>query len=78
LLPLQQRRRDLAEAAWRAGASDVGTILRAEQELRASEASRLLLQQDQWLARIELERAVGGPAALAAAEQQDSERKGRP
>lgn len=78
LLPLQQRRRDLAEAAWRAGASDVGTILRAEQELRASEASSLLLQQDQWLARIELERAVGGPAALAAAEQQDSERKGRP
>lgn len=78
LLPMQQRRRNLAEAAWRAGAADLGPLLRAEQELRAAEVTRLLLQRDQWLARIALERAVGGPTALAAAAQPDSERKGGP
>lgn len=78
LLPMQQRRRNLAEAAWRAGAADWSTMLRAEQELRAAEATRLLLQRDQWLARIALERAVGGPTALAAAAQPEPERKGSP
>lgn len=78
LLPMQQRRRNLAEAAWRAGAADLGPLLRAEQELRAAEATRLLLQRDQWLARIALERAVGGPTALAAAVQPVSERKKGP
>ena len=75
---MQQRRRNLAEAAWRAGAADWSTMLRAEQELRAAEATRLLLQRDQWLARIALERAVGGPTALAAAAQPEPERKGSP
>jgi len=78
LLPMQQRRRNLAEAAWRAGAADLGPLLRAEQELRAAEATRLLLARAQWLARIALERAVGGPTALAAAVQPDSERKKGP
>jgi len=71
LLPLQQRRWTLAEAAWRAGEGEVGAVLRAEQELRAAEGTLLLLQRDVWVARIELERAVGGPAALAAAEQHE-------
>lgn len=74
LLPLQQRRRELAEAAWRAGMADVSAMLRAEQELRAAERDQLLLQRDLWLARIELERAVGGPSALAAAERREPER----
>ena len=71
LLPLQQRRRTLAEAAYRSGDGEIGAMLRAEQELRAAEGLLLLLQRDVWVARIELERTVGGPAALAAAEQQD-------
>ena len=71
LLPLQQRRRTLAEAAFRAGDGEIGAMLRAEQELRGAESLLLLLQREVWVARIELERAVGGPAALATAEQQD-------
>ena len=78
LLPLQQRRRALAEAAYHAGEADVGVVLRAEQDLRAAEGALVLLQRDLWLARIGLERAVGGPTALAVAEQQGRKGKGRP
>ncbi len=67
LLPLARQRRSLAEAAYRLGEADVGAMLRAEQELRAAEGSLLLLQRDLWVARIALERAVGGPTALALA-----------
>jgi outer membrane protein TolC len=63
LLPQQRRRRELAELAWRNGDGDRATLLRAEQELRATEAMLVLAQRDAWLSRVLLERAVGGAAA---------------
>lgn len=66
LIPLEQQRRDQAEAAYKAGQTDITTLVLAEQDLQASRARLIELQQRAAAAAISLERSVGGPAAAAA------------
>lgn len=65
LLPLQQQRREQAEDAYRLGFSDITAVQLAEQDLQASISKRIELQEKLSIARIELERAVGGGAVAA-------------
>ncbi len=60
LVPLQQRRRGLAEDAYRAGQTDATALFLAEQDLQASIAKRVELERASVVARVRLERAVGG------------------
>ena len=65
LIPLQQRRRALAEDSYRLGESEALALFAAEQDLQAAQAQAIetgLLAQR---AYIELQRSVGG-AAIAA------------
>ena len=78
LVPQQRRRRELAETAWRAGDGERGALLRAEQELRLAEAMLVFAQRDVWLARVELERAVGGAAALTGADRPEQTSEEQP
>ena len=66
LIPLQQQRRAEAEDAYKLGLADVTTLLLAEQDLQASLAKRVQLEQDSALTLVRLERAVGG-AGIATA-----------
>lgn len=66
LLPLQQRRLQQTETAWRAGQLDVTAVLLAEQDWRAARAQSLDAARELRLARVRLERAVGGAHASAA------------
>ncbi|MCC7399124.1 MAG: TolC family protein [Planctomycetes bacterium] len=63
LLPLQQQRRQLAEAAFRLGHGDATTLLLAEQDLAAAEVQAIELERELSLAGITLRRALGGAAA---------------
>lgn len=61
LIPLQQRRLEQAQSAYKAGAADVTAILLAEQDLQAARAKLIELQQKTAAALYRLQRAVGGP-----------------
>ena len=65
LVPLQARRREQAEAAYRNGFADLTTVLLAEQEAQATRSKVIELQRKVTSARVQLERAVGGPAFVA-------------
>ncbi|MBY0397022.1 MAG: TolC family protein, partial [Thermoleophilia bacterium] len=66
LLPLQEQRRALAEASFRAGQSDVTALFLAEQALRAAQARLIQLDRDTAVAAVRLQRAAGGPGPAAA------------
>ncbi len=61
LIPLQEQRRTLAEASFKAGQSDATAIYLAEHDLRAAQAKAVELERQACIAAIELQRAVGGP-----------------
>jgi outer membrane protein TolC len=65
LIPLQEQRRELAEAAFRAGQTDVTTLVLAEQDLAAARARAVELERRNSTAMVRLERAVGGPGVAA-------------
>lgn len=65
LIPLQQERRDLAEAAFRGGQTDVTTVILAEQDLAAAQARGVELELRNAVARARLDRAVGGSGIAA-------------
>jgi outer membrane protein TolC len=65
LVPLQERRREHAEAAYRNGLADITTVLLAEQEAQATRSKVIELQRKVSFARVQLERAVGGPGFVA-------------
>lgn len=64
LIPLQEQRREQAEAAYKAGQTDITGLVLAEQDLQASRARLIELQRRTSAALIGLERAVGGPRVL--------------
>jgi cobalt-zinc-cadmium efflux system outer membrane protein len=61
VIPLQERRRQQAEAAYETGETDVTTLVVAEQELQQARSDLIDLQQKMTLSLLHLERAVGGP-----------------
>ncbi|MBL8765283.1 MAG: TolC family protein [Phycisphaerae bacterium] len=65
LIPLQQKRRDQAEQAYRAGHTDVTALFLAEQDLRATQAKAIDVERQTSIALIRLLRAVGGPGVAA-------------
>lgn len=60
LIPLQERRRQLAEDVY-AVEGDITPLLLAEQDLRAAEASAIDAERQVAVAVVRLHRAVGGP-----------------
>lgn len=66
LLPLQQRRIEQAEAAYRNGVADITAVLIAEQESQESRQKLIALEQKAATARYRLHRAVGGSAIASA------------
>lgn len=72
LLPLQEARLKQAEAQFRAGQTDITGLLLAEHDLRSSRAKLIDLQRRDALARVRLERSVGGAGVLTAAATQPS------
>lgn len=73
LIPLQEQRRTLAEASFKAGQSDVTAIFLAEQDLRAAQAKAVDLNRQASVAAIRLQRAVGGPGPTDTATRTDSQ-----
>lgn len=65
LLPLQEQRRSQAEAAYRAGQTDIAALILTEQGLQSSFAKRVELEQATTLSLVRLERAVGGSGIAA-------------
>lgn len=65
LIPLEQLRRDQAEQAFRAGQTDVTPLYLAEQGLRAIQANAIDVERQAAIARVRLQRAVGGPGVKA-------------
>jgi outer membrane protein TolC len=63
LIPVQQRRRQQAESAYRLGQADVTRLFLAEQDLRAAQARSLDIEREMSIALLRLRRAVGGVAA---------------
>ncbi|MEZ5964264.1 MAG: TolC family protein [Planctomycetota bacterium] len=63
LIPLQRRRREQAESAYRLGQADTTVLFLAEQDLRAAEAHALQLEREVSTARFRLQRAAGGAHA---------------
>jgi cobalt-zinc-cadmium efflux system outer membrane protein len=61
LMPLEEKRRQQAEAAYRAGESDLTTVLVAEEELQDAKTKLVDLEQKTSVAFVRLQRAVGGP-----------------
>ena len=61
LIPLQLQRRQLAEDSYRAGLTDVTPLFLAEHDLRVAQTQSIELQTQAALARVRLQRAVGGP-----------------
>jgi outer membrane protein TolC len=60
LIPLQQQRRTLAEAAFRLGQRDATSFFLAEQDLRAAQARAVDLERQTTIAIVRLQRAAGG------------------
>ena len=69
LIPLQLRRRSLADDAFRAGESEAITLYAAEQDLQAAQAQSIETGLQAQRAFIELQRAVGGPAVASMIQQ---------
>jgi outer membrane protein TolC len=69
LIPLQRQRREDIEAIYLAGQTDVTALLLAEQDLQASQAKLVELEERAAVSLTRLERAVGGPAAARDAAQ---------
>ncbi len=67
LIPLQEERRALAEAAFRNGLADITALFLAEQDLQAALARAIELERAATVAQVRLERAVGGAGAADAA-----------
>lgn len=65
LIPLQEQRRSQAEEAYRAGQTDVTALFLAEQNLQASLAKQVELEQAATVSLLRLERAVGGAGVAA-------------
>lgn len=65
LLPLQEKRREQAEAAYRNGYADVTAILLAEQDLQDGRLKLIGLERDAAIAFFRLQRAIGGAAPAA-------------
>ncbi|MFN0011838.1 MAG: TolC family protein [Phycisphaerales bacterium] len=65
LIPLQEKRRDQAERAYRAGQTDVTALFLAEQDLRSTQAKAIDSERQSSIAMIRLQRAVGGPGVAA-------------
>jgi len=63
LIPVEEERRRQAEAAYRAGQTDVTPLFLAEQGVSLAKARAIEIERETTGARIRLERAVGGPAA---------------
>jgi outer membrane protein, heavy metal efflux system len=68
LMPLQQKRREQAELAYRSGEADLTTLLLAEEELEDARAKLVELQEKAAVALVKLERAVGGAGIAATVE----------
>lgn len=66
LIPLQEQRRQEADASFKAGQSDATPLFLAEQDLKAAQAKAIELDRKATLAAIGLQRAVGGPGPAAA------------
>lgn len=64
LVPLQQRRRDQIEEAYRVGHVDVTDLLFADQALQGAQARRIGLEREVSSALYRLQRAVGGPSVF--------------
>ena len=64
LVPAQERRRSQTEAAYKAGQIDITTLIIADQDLQASRAKLIELEQKTSTALILLQRAVGGSGAV--------------
>jgi cobalt-zinc-cadmium efflux system outer membrane protein len=60
LLPLQLRRAGQAEASYKAGETDVSNLLLAQEDLADTRVKVIDLQKKSALARVKLQRAVGG------------------
>lgn len=73
LIPLQEQRRTLAEATFKAGQSDATAIFLAEQDLRAAQAKAVDLEHQASIAAIRLQRAVGGPGPADTANRSESQ-----
>ncbi len=63
LIPVQQQRRTLAEAAFRLGHRDATSFFLAEQDLRAAQARAVDLERQTTIALVRLQRAAGGAGA---------------
>jgi outer membrane protein TolC len=72
LLPVQEQRLAQGEAQLQGGQTDVTALLLAEQDLRAARLRRVELQQRVAIARVRLERAVGGAGATQVTAQPPS------
>lgn len=66
LIPLQRRRREQAERAYRAGMTNINAVLMAERNLQASRAKLIELRQQARTALVRLHRAAGGSAVVPA------------
>jgi cobalt-zinc-cadmium efflux system outer membrane protein len=60
LLPLQEQRREQAEASYKAGAADITAVLLAEQQSQEVRERLVELEGQQATALVQLQRAVGG------------------
>ncbi|MEO6434324.1 MAG: TolC family protein [Tepidisphaeraceae bacterium] len=60
LIPLEQRRRDQAEAQYKAGQTDITTLLIAEQDFATARTRLIQLEQRIAVSLLRLQRAVGG------------------
>lgn len=65
LVPAQERRRRETEDAYKAGVTDVTALVLADQDLLASKAKLIELEEQASSALVKLERAVGGPGVAA-------------
>jgi cobalt-zinc-cadmium efflux system outer membrane protein len=65
LLPLLEQRRQQAETAWRAGDTDLTTLLLAQDTQATARAKWIELKEKAAVATVKLERAAGGRGAAA-------------
>lgn len=65
LLPLQERRFEQAQSAYRAGETDLTSLLTAEQSLDEAREKLTELRKKATVSRLKLQRAAGGPAVAA-------------
>ncbi|MCC6426551.1 MAG: TolC family protein [Phycisphaerales bacterium] len=70
LIPIQERRRQLAEDAYAAGLADINALTLAEGDLLEAHSQGIEVEREAWVALVNLERAVGGAGAFAALMQE--------